>query len=105
MVYSQADDEKAFKHVLKNVLDLKDDHPLAKSLSEGSYCEIQQITTMSEDNIADLKYKDENGNEVALERPHKSLLRIFIAYNRFRLFKGTPIGDDWLSVTAEEFSN
>jgi hypothetical protein len=69
------------------------------------YSEVLQIIAMLEDDIADLKYKDENGNEIALERPHKSLLRIFIAYHRFRIFKGTPIRDDWLSITTKEFND
>jgi hypothetical protein len=103
MVTTRANDEKAFKHVLTNVLGLKDDHQLAKSLSKGGYSEVRQLIAMLEDDIADLKYKDENGNEIALERPHKSLLHFFIGYYRSRAVKGTPIWDDWLSITKEEF--
>jgi hypothetical protein len=76
---------------------------LALALDAGGYKGIRDVIGMDDEAIGELKYKDENGNEVALKRPHKSLLRILLAFNRFRIFKGTPIGDDWLNITAQEF--
>jgi hypothetical protein len=63
MVYSRADDDKALKHVLRNVLQMADDSPLSKALSKGRFCDIHTVLTMGDaEEIEDLKYDDENGN-------------------------------------------
>jgi hypothetical protein len=106
MVFTCADSNKALKHVLRNVLQMADDSPLSKALSEGGFCDIHTVITMTDAEIKDLKYDDKNGNEVMIDR-HTiwKLLSIFIHYYMHRMSKGNPIGNDWTAITAEDYNN
>jgi hypothetical protein len=105
MVYSRADDEKAFKHVLKNILDLEDDHPLTLALDACGYRDIPSILEMDQEDIDNLKYttKDDEVVQigVGVMSPHKFPLRNLKRYHLYRNFQGDAI-QDWTSVTVEE---
>lgn len=46
---------------------------------------------------------DDQGDEQVLQKPFKYMLRIIKYLQRHRIATGNPIGDDWLSVTIEEY--
>jgi hypothetical protein len=54
----------------------------------------------------DLKYKNNNGNEISPLKPFKSnLSSIIIAYYAFRIFQGSRIvGDNWDAITVEDYN-
>jgi hypothetical protein len=67
MIYSQADDKKAFKHVLKNVLELEDDHPLTLALDAACcYRDIRSILDMDQEDIDNLKYTTKDDEVVQI---------------------------------------
>jgi hypothetical protein len=106
MIHAQDEGEKALTHVVENVFQLESEHPLALALDPSGYKGIRNVIDMDDEAIKELKYKDDNkGNEIGLSRPDQSLLLIFIEYYRFRISKGTPVGDDWTAITAEDYNH
>jgi hypothetical protein len=59
---------------------------------------------MTQDDIAALEYEDDTQALVAVPSPAWTLLWIFNAYHVYQYEEGDPIGDDWTSITVQEFN-
>ena len=58
----QHDDEKTLKHVLDFLLVLTEDHPVRKAVDALGTCNINDLTSLSPQDIRTLHYKDTEGN-------------------------------------------
>jgi len=97
----------AFNHILSNVFQVPEDGPLAKALKSAGYDDIWALVTLSNADIESLTYyKNENEKNIPLEMAHKNLLCIFFHhYCNHRAHIGTPIGDDWTVISADDFND
>ena len=71
MVFTRADGKLALTHVIENVFELPDDHPMITALDQADIVEIDDVLSMPYDDILDLTYIDDQGNEVAIGRGDK----------------------------------
>ena len=101
MVFTRADGKLALKHVIENVFELPTDHPLPTALTEAGIVEIGDVLSMPYDDILDLTYTDDQGNEVPVGRGDKYRLRIIKFYHLHRITAGDPI-ENWLTLTREQ---
>jgi hypothetical protein len=92
----------AFEHITRNVMWQEDGDPLLKALTNAGIDDINSLLILDAKEIDGLKY-DDNGTMTLLGPGYKNLITIFVAYVRHRILDGTPIGNDYLSVTAGEF--
>jgi hypothetical protein len=105
MIYAEDEGEKALTHAVENVFHLESEHLVALTLDAGGYEGIRNVIDMDDEAIKELKNKDDKGNKIGLSRRDQSLLLIFIEYYRFRISKGSPVGDDWTAITAEDYNH
>jgi len=104
MPLTQAKAIEAFQHILSNVLKAPEDGPLSKALESAGYADIWGLATLSDADIESLTYWEIQEKNIPLGRTHQSLLRIFCHYCDHRNCIGAPIGDDWFSVSADDFN-
>jgi hypothetical protein len=97
--------QDALTHVLQMLLGFTDTDPLPLSLTWSGYTDIHHVITMTQDNIDALEYEDDTQVLVTVPSPAWTLLRIFNTYHVYRYEEGDPIGDDWTSITAQEFND
>jgi hypothetical protein len=90
--------------VLQVLLGFTDTDPLPLALVHSGYTDIHHIITMTQDDINALEYEDSNKGLVGMPSPAWNLLRIFNAYHVYRYEEGDPIGDDWVTITPQEFN-
>jgi len=96
----------AFKHIVSNVFEAPDDGPLSKALEHAGYDNIWALITLRDEDIEALTFdKSATEKDVPLGRAHQSLLHIFCHYCDHRTRNGTPIGDDWTAITADDFND
>ena len=96
----------AFKHIVSNVFEAPDDGPLSKALEHAGYDNIWTLITLRDEDIEALTFdKSAMEKDVPLGRAHQSLLGIFCHYCDHRTWNGTPIGDDWTAITADDFND
>ena len=104
MPLTRAKAAAAFDHVLNVVFEVPKDGPLYKALMKSGDTDIRDTISLSEADIDSLTYdKSDTETDVPLSRRDKVLLRIFKHYIIHRSSTGSPIGDDWLSITQEDF--
>ena len=97
---------EAFKHVLDNVFEAPADGPLSKALEHSGYSNIWDLITLRDEDIEALTFdKSATEKDIPLGRAYQSLLRILCHYCDHRTRTGTPIGDDWTAVTADDFND
>jgi len=94
----------AFEHVLNVVFGVPKDGPLYKALVQSGDTDIRDIISLDDADINSLTY-DESDTEtdVLLSRHDKAHLCIFKYYVLYCNSIGSPIGEDWLSITQEDF--
>jgi hypothetical protein len=102
MVFTRADGKLALAHVIKDVFELPDDHPLPIVLTQAGIVEIGDILSMPYNNILDLTYLDDQVNEHLVGKGDKYRLRIIKYYHHHQITVGNPI-EDWLTLTWEEY--
>ena len=102
MVFTRADGKLALAHVIKDVFELLDDHPLHTSLLQAGIVEIGDVLSMPYDDILVLTYRDDKGDEHPVAKGDKYRLRIIKYYHHHRITVGDPI-EDWLALTREEY--
>ena len=101
MVCTRADGKLALTHVIENVFELPMDHPLpTTALTEADIIEIRDVLSMPYDNILDLTYTDDQGNEAPVGRGDKYRLRVIKFYHLHQITAGDPI-ENWLTLTRE----
>ncbi len=107
MPLTQTEAIEAFNHILSNVLEAREDGPLAKALISAGYDDIWTLATLHNSDIESLTYyKNENEKNIPLQMAHKNLLHIFFHhYCNHRALIGTPIGDDWTVISADDFND
>jgi len=97
---------EAFVHVLDNVFEAPADGPLSKALVHAGYSNIWDLVTLWDEDIELLTYdKSDKEKDVPLGRAHQSLLHIFCHYCDHQTHTGNPIGDNWTSVSADDFND
>jgi hypothetical protein len=82
---------------------------LTLALDACGYRDIRSILDMEDEDIDNLKYTDDDDDEVVqigvgVMSPFKFPLRILKKYHLYRYSQGDPI-QDWTSVTADEYNN
>jgi len=94
----------AFDHVLNVIFGVLKDDPLYKALEKSGDTDIRDIISLDETDIGSLTYdKSATETDLPLSRHDKALLHIFKCYILHRNLIGSPIGEDWLSITQEDF--
>ena len=101
MVLTRAEGEDALTHVLKNVFELEDDNPLFRALSKDGLLDIADVVSLPFEDIGNLTYIDDQGDERKLVRRYTSLLHAFKSYFLHRRNQGNPIGEKWTDITYE----
>ena len=102
MVFTRADGKLALTHVIKNVFQLPINHQLPTALTQAGIVEIGDVLSVPFDDILDLTYTDNHGNEVPVGKSDTYRLRIIKYYHHHRSSAGNPI-EDWLTLTQEEY--
>jgi len=94
----------AFDHVLNVVFGVLKDDPLYKALEKSGDTNIRDMISLDETDIGSLTYdKSATETDLPLSRHDKALLHIFKCYILHCNLIGSPIGEDWLSITQEDF--
>ncbi len=93
----------AYKHVTSIVLDQPDGSPLLKALATSGINNIYGLLSLDGKNIAALNY-DHNGTKKFPNCCDQNRVTAFVAYVCHRISIGTPIGTNYLSVTADDFN-
>jgi hypothetical protein len=75
---------------------------LATALTQAGIVEIGDVLSMPYDDILDLTYIDNQGDEVPVGKGDKYRLRIIKFYHLHRITAGDPI-EDWLALTPDEY--
>jgi hypothetical protein len=102
MVVENEEGRDTFIHVLTNVFQVQDDHPLSLSLKEHGFHGIQAIVDASRADIDALTYKDCQGSTVVdLPMNHKFMIILLKSYHQSCRAWGIP--NDWKSMTARDF--
>jgi len=96
---------EAFKHVLDNVFEVPEDGPLSISLENAGYNNSWDLITLCDEDIELLTYDKENEKDIPLGRAYQSLLHIFCHYCDHQTHTGTPIGNDWTAIMANNLNN
>jgi len=94
----------SFDHVLSVVFGVPKDGPRYKALVKSGDTDIRDIISLDETGIGSLTYdKSDTETDLPLSRCDKALLHIFKCYILHCNLIGSPIGEDWLSITQEGF--
>jgi hypothetical protein len=106
MVLTRAERRKALDHVVTNVFMLDNaDNPLSLALTKAFLVDIYDILAMPFHDIKRLAYVDDQGNEILLPSGYQYMLRIIKHYDSYRTSDGDPIGDEWTTVTADQYDD
>jgi len=104
MTLTKAKTTEAFNHLLNVVFRVPKDGPLYKALMKSGDTDIRDILSLSETDIDLLTYDRSNiEKDIPLSRWDKALIHIFKHYILHCSSIGSPIGNDWLSITPEDF--
>ena len=69
----------------------------------AGYSDIRQVITMSQAEIDMLTYVDDSQNTVSVPVPARAYLQILKTYHAHQHEEGDSIGNNWTSITAEQF--
>ena len=106
MPLTQTKDMEAFNHLLNVVFRVPTDGPLYKALMKSGDTDIRDILLLSETDIDSLTYdRSDTEIDIPLPRLDKALIHIFKHYILHHSSIGSPIGDDWLSITPEDLAS
>ena len=92
-------------HVITVVIDEDVDGPLVKSLTMNRIADVPTLMSLSFEDINVLSYAADDGVITPIPVGNRGAIRCFCAYFRYRIAIGDPIGDDWTTITMEEFDN
>eukprot|EP00977_Amphora_coffeiformis_P007477 scaffold1638_cov103-Amphora_coffeaeformis.AAC.2 len=109
MPLSRNQSSQAFKHILEQVFGLEATSPLRVASKEEGTENLSDFLSLTADTIEQLTYtyKDGDGNDVTVPVPrsHRRIITVFFDYIRYHDYKSNPIGDEWTSITKEEFDD
>jgi hypothetical protein len=100
-VFTRAYGKLALAHVMKNVFELPDNHPLNTALLQAGIVKFDNILSMPYNDILDLTYHDGQGNEHLAAKGDKYRLKIFKYYQHYQITVSDSI-EDWLMCTWEQ---
>ena len=103
MVFSRAQAKTAFNHILDEVLGRGDNSALKTSLIMDGIEDIFGLASIDLSTINELHHTDASGQRVPVPKGDKSLVRIFRDYIVHCHNSGTPIDDQWTSITQDAF--
>ena len=103
MVLTNPEGSEVLAYIINDVFQLDDDDSLALALETKSCKDIYDLILMSDDDISSLTYANANKDMVKLQGALKNKIRIFQQYIMYRYCLNEPIGNDWESITAENF--
>jgi hypothetical protein len=104
MPLTRTQDAAALRHIVVQVLNQPDDGLLMTALTQKHIDNVNDLTSLQEIDIQSLKYSAADGNLSALGAAHCGMLRAFCAFVRYRATQSSPIGDDWTSITRDDFN-
>jgi hypothetical protein len=93
----------AFNHITRIVLANPN---ITKTLREDCIKEISGLISLDDQEVEDLTYLDSDPNNptaYCLKKGEIGLIKSFIHFVHYRDEIGNPIGDDWHSITQDEF--
>ncbi len=94
----------AYKHVTSTVLNQPDGSPLLKALDNAGVLDILDLLSLTRQQVHSLSY-DDNGTMKPVAVAPRNKIITFVAYINYRNNHGTPIGNDYLSVTEAQYDN
>jgi hypothetical protein len=103
MVLTRAERRTALAHVVTNVFMLDDDTLLSLALTKAFLVDIYDIRSMPFQDIEQLDYVDDQGNEILLPSGYQYMLQIIKHYDSYHTLDGDPISDEWKTVTADQY--
>jgi hypothetical protein len=83
---------------------LDDDNPLSLALQKAFLVDIYDVLAMPFHDIDRLEYVDDQGKVVMLPNGYRYMIRIIKHYDSYRTADGDPIGDNWKTVTADQYN-
>lgn len=92
-----------FQHVVKIVMQQEDDKPLVRAFARRGTNDIRHLLNMTSAEIDSLLCEDDQGNEVGVPKHDLSLIGVLKAFQVYQIECGNPIGNDWISITPEEY--
>ena len=104
MVYTRAEGWSDLVHILMNVFSLGTTSFLERALDKHGIIVADDVHWMDNDVIKTLTYDDDQGNEMPLPKSYQFLIIILQHYYVHCKNEGQPIGDDWLTINANEFN-
>ncbi len=106
MALTRAKAKDAFDYVMNVVFQVPNDGPLYKALEKSGDNDVMAMISLCHCDIDTLTF-DRSGAEknIPLTRNDKNLLHIFQDYILHCHSIGEPIGQDWLSISAEDFED
>jgi hypothetical protein len=105
MPLTRTQDMAALKYIVETVLNQPVDGPIMKSLANFGIGFVSDLAGLRDVDILTMTYStDEDvGTLLALSFHLRARLTAFCALMRYREILSLPIGDDWASITREEF--
>ena len=105
MVLTKGAAKAAFFHILNNVIGRPNATNLKKALDYAGIDDIIQLNTLSDHAIDDLQYQDNTNTSklTNIRLGNKMILKSFLNFVSIRHNDGSPIGDDWMTITQTEF--
>jgi hypothetical protein len=103
MPLTRAQGETALKYVVGTLMNQPLDGSLMLSLTDSSIDDVSFLVNLLDTDISNLAFTPADGTRTNLGPGHKGFVRAFCAYIRHRATQPTPIGDNWSSITREEF--
>ena len=105
-IFSRQQSAAALQHIYDNVFCVKPDSPLVNALTREGINNIADLISMTPDDVDALLYESNEGGSITLRPLSRGLRRLIPLLQEFterRGAEGNPIGNDWTSVTQEEF--
>jgi hypothetical protein len=104
--HNMASDDTDFQFIMGTILGQKQDSPLFKALEKASITNVGGITSLTDQAIDRLKYRDDSSRTPVNEElghGYQQLIRCFNAFVLTKDVEGKPIHGDWqnLTMTAE----
>ena len=113
MVMTQSQALAAYQHILGLIAHSRGAvHPTQLALDRAEVRDISDFISLSYNDIQSLEFPEYSDDAdtptliigyTPLGKAHKNRIIIMIDYYRYRAHIGNPIGDNWLSVTQEQY--
>ena len=104
--FSRRQSTAALQHIYDNVFCVPPESPLVSALNRESINNVTDLLSMGPDDVDALLYELNEGGSTTLRPLARGLRRLITVLQEFtdwRSAGGKPIGNDWASVTQEEF--